>query len=236
MKKVLLLGLLTILLGSAAFAQDSKAWTDWSKGDAEKLLNKSAWGQSLMKGEAPPDMRTRNNAGSPNPSLGDPGPIKVPSEIYLRVRFLTAKPIREAFASRVLIAQPDASAELKGRLQSFIDEGFGDFIVIGVNVEGQNPQTVAPTMRALMQLKTEDLAEKAYLERKDGKRLPILEYKTPVNDEMGGKFVFARTVDGQPFFTPDADTVRFVLNLSGNLKFNMKFDVGKMTYGDRLEF
>ncbi len=235
MKNILFIGLICVFLGSSVFSQEAKSWDDWSKKDSDKVLNNSAWAQSQMKGEAPIDMRVRNG-GSQNPQLGDPGPVKVPSEVYLRVRFITAKPIREGFASKIWQSEPEPNAELKVQLQNIIDNGFGDFIVVAVNVEGQDPQTVRQTLQGLMKLKTTDLADKVYLERNDKKRLPLIEYKTPVADNMGGKFIFARTVDGSPYLTPENDSVRFVINLSGNLKLNMKFDVSKMMYGDRLEY
>ncbi len=63
-----------------------------------------------------------------------------------------------------------------------------------------------------------------------------MEYKAPVNDDMGGKFIFPRTVEGKPFLTPESGSVKFVLNLSGNLKLNAKFDVAKMPYDGKLEY
>ncbi|MEO7658186.1 MAG: hypothetical protein ABIV48_01110 [Pyrinomonadaceae bacterium] len=224
-----------VFLCSAVFSQDAKSWSGWSNKDADKILNNSAWGQSLMKGEAPIELRVRN-AGNPNPQLGDPGPVKVPSEIYLRVRFITAKPIREAFASKIWQSQPDPTPELKEQLQTIVDNGFGDLIVVAVNVEGQNPQTVRQALQGLMRLKTEELADKVYLERNDKKRLPLVEYRIPSADNMGGKFIFARSLDGGPFLTPETDSVRFVMNLSDNLKINLKFSVSKMMYGDKLEY
>lgn len=235
MKGTLLTGLVLILVGGSVAAQQAKPWTEWSKKDAEKILNNSAWGQTVKKGEAPPTISSRSGS-SANQGQGVQGPAPLPPEVYMRVRFITAKPIREGFASKLRHSYPDPPAELTGQLQTVIDNGFGDFIVVAVNVDGQNPQTVRATFMGLMRLKAADLADKAYLERKDGKRLPLIDYKTPIADDMGGKFVFARSLDGSPFLTPDSGSVRFVLNLSDNLKLNMKYDVSKMMYGGKLEY
>ena len=235
MRIILFIGLIGFVLGGSVLAQDAKQWNDWSKKDADKILNDSPWGQTLKKGETPPDMSNRSG-GSGSRQLGVQGPPPLPSEVYMRVRFVTARPIREAFASKILRAQPNPTSELTGRLQTIIDNGFGDFIVVAVNVDGQNPQTLGATLMALSRLNAAALADKVYLERKDGKRLPLIDYKTPVADDMGGKFVFARSLDGSPFLTAESDSVRFVLNLSGNLNLNMKFNVSKMKYGEKLEY
>lgn len=234
MKSFVLAALFCLVLGCSAFGQ-GKPWNEWSKKDAEKVLNDSAWGQSYKKGEAPPDMSSRSGS-SANQRMGTAGPAALPTEVNMRIRLITAKPVREGFAARLLKSHPNPTPELTGQLQTIIDNGFGDFIVVAVNADGQNPQTVNATLRALSMLKTADLADKAYLERKDGKRLPIMEYKTPVNDDMGGKFVFARTLDGQPFLSEASDSVKFVLNLSDNLKLNAKFEVKKMMYDGKLEY
>jgi hypothetical protein len=176
------------------------------------------------------------SGSSANQRMGSAAPPDLPPDVNMRIRFITAKPVREGFAARLLRSATNPPAELAGQLQTVIDNGFGDFTVVAVNVDGQNPQTVNATMMALMRLKTADVAEKAYLERKDGKRLPLMEYKAPVNDDMGGKFIFARTLDGEPFLNPESGSVKFVLNLSGNLKLNARFDVAKMMYDGKLEY
>jgi hypothetical protein len=58
------------------------------------------------------------------------------------------------------------------------------------------------------------LKDKVYLERKDGKRLALADYRPPGPDGMGAKFVFNRTLEGQPFLTPQSDNVRFSAQLS----------------------
>ncbi|HMQ02517.1 MAG TPA: hypothetical protein PKD26_01195 [Pyrinomonadaceae bacterium] len=235
MKISVFAGLICLLVASSALAQGGKQWSDWSKREVDKMLNDSAWAQSFKKGEDQPVMTSRSG-GSGNQGQGIQGPAPEPTEVNVRVRLITAKPIREGFANRVLKGQSSPPPDLAGKLQTAIDNGFGDFIVVAVNVDGPNPRTVGATLQALMRLKAEDLEDKVYLERKDGKRLQLLEYKTPIADDMGGKFVFARTLDGSPFLGPSSENVRFVLNQPGNLRLNVRFDVSKMTYNGNLEY
>jgi hypothetical protein len=94
----------------------------------------------------------------------------------------------------------------------------------------------AGMMAAFSRMNKDILKDKAYLERKDGKRLALLDYKPPVADNMGAKFVFERTLDGQPFVSADSDFVKFVVDVSERLKLNIRFRVASMTYGDKLEY
>ena len=237
MKITLLAALLCVLFVGSSFAQAGKQWNEWSKKDAEKMISDSAWAQTIKKGEAPPDISNRSGgARSQQNASSNVGPAPLDPEVYLRIRLISARPIREGFASRLLRSRTDQSAELTARLQGLIDEAGGNFVVVAVNVEGQNPQTVGATLNGLARLKAVDLADKVYLERKDGKRLPLIDYKAPVADDMGGKFIFARELDGSPFLTSESDSFKFILNLTGNLKFNARFDVSRMEYNGKLEY
>src|SRR5947209_16813769 len=99
MRKVILLSLLICAVTASALAQEtSKSWTDWSKKDAEKILNDSSWGQTFTV-EPQENVSTRaitatnapiNNQGE----TGQKGPSK---SMHWRARLLTAKPVREGF-------------------------------------------------------------------------------------------------------------------------------------------
>jgi hypothetical protein len=236
MRKLLIACSVCVLLVGSAIAQKSSQWNEWSKKDTDKMLNDSVWAQSQIKGEAPPDASATVNAGRSQQSNSNPGGVKPSTEFYFRVRFISAKPIREAFARRILLSQTDPTTELIGQLQAAIDQNFGNYIVVGVNADGQDARTVGRILHALGQLTTAVLSEKAYLERKDGKRLQLIEYRPPIADNMGGKFIFTRTLDDKPFLSADSDSVRFVLNMTGDLKLNMKFKVASMMYGGNLEY
>jgi hypothetical protein len=239
------ISLILILLGLSlpALSQTkSTPWTEWSKKDAEKMLNDSAWGQTQTIGGGEPTStsaitRTQgggsenvNRNGESGESLGGPKPV------YYRARFLTAKPIREAFSRLAVLSQPNAGRDLVDQLQGFIDRDFGNYLVVALNVESSDEKRVAGMMAAFGRMNKDLLKDKVYLERKDGKRLALLDYKPPVADNMGAKFVFERTLDGQPFLSADSDFVKFVADVSERLKLNIRFKVAAMTYGDKLEY
>ena len=78
--------------------------------------------------------------------------------------------------------------------------------------------------------------DKVYLERKDGKRLVLADYRPPGPDGMGAKFVFMRKLEGQPFLTAESDNVRFFAQLNEKMKLNVKYKVSDMMYDGKLEY
>ena len=66
-----------------------KCWMQWTLQDAQKILDDSAWGQTQIN--------TEN-------TVSTPGAIEV-QRVNLRVRFLSAKPIRQALL-RILELSP----------------------------------------------------------------------------------------------------------------------------------
>ena len=75
----------------------------------------------------------------------------------------------------------------------------------------------------------------ATLERKDGKKLFLLEYRPPAEDGMGAKFVFKRVVDGQPFLSQN-DNVRFFAQFNEKMKLNTRYKLSDMLYDGKLEY
>ena len=224
----------------------TKPWTEWSKKEVEKTLNDSAWSQT--QSESPQSqptstsaitsvMASRNedrnvNAASRNTESGQTKPV--PSIKYY-VRFLSAKPIRAAFARRVLLEQTQPNEDLTTQLKAFVDRDFSSYIVITVSVEVGDEKMVGGVTRAFSAATTEALQNNVYLERKDGKKLFLMEYRPPAADGMGAKFVFKRSVDGQPFLA-DNDSVRFFAQLNEKMKVNAKYKLADMLFDGRVEY
>ena len=53
---------------------------------------------------------------------------------------------------------------------------------------------------------------------------------------MGAKFVFMRTLEGQPFLTAESENVRFFAELNEKMKLNVKYKVSDMMYDGKLEY
>ena len=241
MRRVVFSSLLLVLCACSAFAQKNKPWTEWSEKDAAKILNDSPWGQTQTEGEEsrPEQTSAITQVAAPraaNQQLSREGeaPKTQPSRVVkFRIRFLSAKPVRSAFARLLTLKQAEVD---QAELQAFVDRDFGDYVVIAVTAEAADEKFVRAAMQLLTTATAETLKEKVFLERKDGKRLPLANYRPPTSDGMGAKFVFMRTLEGQPFLNAESDNVRFFAQFNEKMKLNAKYKVSDMMYDGKLEY
>ena len=244
MRSLLCSSLVIALCAVPALAQKSKSWTELTEKEVARILNDSPWGQTQTEGEETrPDQTSAITQvaapGAANRQISREGeaPDTRPSKVVkYRTRFLSAKPVRAAFARYLLLKKPDADETLTNQLQGFVDRDFADFVVVVVMAEAADERLVGPTMQFLNTATAEALKDKVYLERKDGKRLMLADYRPPGPDGMGAKFVFMRTLEGQPFLTPQSDNVRFFAQLTEKMKLNVKYKVSDMMYEGKLEY
>ena len=245
MRLVISVCLLTIALASSAFGQ-SKPWTEWTKKDVEKTLSDSAWaqtqtegGRSQSSGSSSAVTQTmagrRDDRNTDAAERTESGESKAAPSIKFMVRFLSAKPVRAAFARRVLLAQTEPNENLKQQLQGFVDRDFAEYIVVSVGVEVTDAKQGDMLTKAFSAATTDALKEAVYLERKDGKKLFLMEYRAPAGDGMGAKFVFKRALDGQPFLTP-SDNVKFVAQFNEKMKLQTRYKLSDMVYDGKLEY
>jgi hypothetical protein len=80
------------------------------------------------------------------------------------------------------------------------------------------------------------LKNNTYVETKKGQRVFLTDYKAPINDGIGAKFIFPRTSSGDPFLTPESGELRFYSELTKNLILNMKFKVAELVWDGVLEY
>ena len=224
----------------------TKPWTEWSKKDVDKTLNDSAWSQTHSESpQSQPSnsaavtstMAARNedrniNSAERNVESGQTKPV---ASIKYFVRFLSAKPVRAAFARKILLEQAQPNEDLTTQLKAFVDRDFSEYIVVTISVEVGDQKMVPGVSRAFSAATTEALQQNVYLERKDGKKLFLMEYRPPGGDGMGAKFVFKRAVDGQPFLA-DNDSVRFFAQLNEKMKVNAKYKLSEMLFDGRVEY
>jgi hypothetical protein len=244
MRRVIFTSLLLALCACSAFAQKTKSWTELSEKEAAKILNDSPWGQTQTEGEESRPDQTSAITQVAAPKSADrqmqregEAPDTRPSRVVkFRMRFLSAKPVRGAFARFVMLKKGEADEGLATQLQGFVDRDFGDYVVVAVMAEAADPKIVGPMMQFLTTATPEVLKDKVYLERKDGKRLTLADYRPPGPDGMGAKFVFLRTLEGQPFLTAESDNVRFFAQFNEKMKLNVKYKVSDMMYDGKLEY
>jgi hypothetical protein len=250
MRRVFFCTLLLALFACSAFAQKNKSWTELSEKEAAKILNDSPWGQTQVEGRS--DTPSSSSAitavaaskrdserviSSGDASRMESGQPKEDRTIMYRARFLSAKPVRGAIAKILMLKKGETADEsLATQLEEFVNRDFGDYVVVAVTAEAANQKLVGPMMQFLTNVTADALKENVYLERKDGKKLMLADYRPPGPDGLGAKFVFTRTVEGQPFLTAESDNVRFFAQFNEKTKLNVRYKVSDMMYDGKLEY
>src|ERR1700752_3673898 len=255
MRKLSILILITIITGIAA-AQDKELWPKWDKGKVNKMLNSSPWAQrqtdtdtsqmtyspTTNTGTSSIGRSTSSTAGGGATNVGrevqgdrsDSGASNQAMSVNYHVRFLSAKPIRQALARMIEIQDKDNKG-VREQLGPFVERDFSDYIVVSIVFDATDNRAAGPVLQAFGSATTGTLKNQSYLERSDGKRLFIMDYKPPINDGLGAKFVFPRQVDGQPFLTDSGD-VRFFAQLNSKITLSTKYKLHDMMYEGKLEY
>jgi hypothetical protein len=247
MKRILFICSALVLLNASAFGQKTKPWTEWNEKDVKKVLTDSAWAQSQTEytesaptGGTITPVQPRNAAtttAAQNTESGETmGRKGAASSTIYRVAFLTAKPVRAAFIRLIELQHPETPAAKVAELRTFIDRDFGDIVIVTLLLDGTNKLGKDSAMKQISAADVEALKTTAYLERKDGKRVALNDYRPPTQDGMGAKFIFPRTLDGQPFIDANSGELRVNIQLGKTVKLNRRFKVAEMMYDGKLEY
>ena len=243
MKRGVVLALAVFFAVGSVAAQKTKPWTEWSKKDAEKTLNDSAWAQTQSEGEETPSStnssavtQVASQGGADIRRMGESGQSKPTMILKYRIRLLTAKPIREAFSRMVVLNHENANPELAQQLQGFIDRDFSEYIIVAVTPETNDKKIGGSLIQVLNSTSVESLKENVFLERKDGTRLKLQDYRAPSSDGMGAKFIFPRKVNGESFIVDPKDNLHFVAQFNDKLKISVRYKLSEMSYNGSMEY
>lgn len=262
MKRTALFGLVILVLVTTTFAQKQiKSWKEWNKKEAEKIFNDSAWSHAQTERAATQSSdNVSTNFGDTRGREEAVRNVSTGSAVTFNVRFFSARPIRQAYVRMLELAdtRPDAAAIEK--MEAWANLAADDRIIVTVSCNGDQQllSRIAPTLKTAT---ADELKKTAYLERADGKRVPLSDYAPPAKDVFGARFIFSRTLDGQPFLTPEATLIRFYVEYepripdatnvmqsssrsggSSNrpapykLKLDLKFKLADMVYNGELEY
>ena len=140
-------------LASPHFKGHGRPLTGLSSWNQKNLLADSPWSQTQVDtdasemfysptrpGSASPgrtNVVTFNDQQSINNNRADRGAVNQAVNTTYRICFLSARPIRQAFAKMILAAQHEVNDDLVTRLQSFVDRDFSSYVVIAVSVNSK---------------------------------------------------------------------------------------------------
>ena len=253
MKKIVLAAVVLALLLGASLGQE-KPWEKWTKAEADKILNHSAWGQTQTDTDTSEMMYSPTSLGggststrtsatgtqtdrqSVNNNRVAQGANNQAISVNYHVRLLSAKPVRQAFMRAIELAQKTPDPELLDGLRSFVQRDFSDFIVVAVSFDSTDGRYSGPALQAFASGTIGTLKNKTYLERKDGKRVFLMDYHAPISDGLGAKFIFPRIVDEKKFVNADSGSFRFYSEVSNQIKLNVTFKTSDLMYKGQLEY
>ena len=238
----MLMVLAVIAVDTVIGQKQAKSWKEWSRKDAEKILNDSPWSHfqvdtdtSEMFFQPTTDSRTSGRAPNANSRL-EQGATNQETKIQFGIRFFSARPVRQAFMRMIQLQKKDLEPDVIARMHSFAELPASDSIIIAVTIEGTDKRSLGKVMQIIDSAATGTLKNTTYLERNDGKRLFLEEYVPPGKDGFGARFIFPRIVDERPFLTTDFNDVRFVSEFGTAVKLNMRFKVSDMMVDGKLEY
>jgi len=223
------------------FAQNpAKPYTEWSEKEVKKALDNSPWAHSQIETDTSemfyrPDAVTATGPNSSSDRATN-GQTNQATSVNYHIRFLSALPVREAYARRIALDQKTPNPQLLSQLQGFVERDFSAYIVVTVSYDTKDPRFANAPNQAFAAAVAATLKPATYLERNDGKRLFLDDYKPPSQDGLGAKFIFSRIVDGGPFLNPTFTQVRFYSELSKKIKLDQRFKVSDMQYNGKLEY
>jgi hypothetical protein len=241
------------LLVGDCIAQANRNWVEASRKDAEKMLNDSSWGKTqtdtdvseLFYSPTKPGTSAAGRSATVAPpsaqqeinnNRSDQGATNQAVSVRYHVKFLSAKPVREAIA-RLDMPDDEASvASYINLMQPFVDRDFGIYVVISVTFDSTDGRYSGPAIQAFGSATAETLRNKTYLERKDGKRVYLTDYRAPQSDGLGAKFVFLRGDEGVSLLNPHSGSVRFYSEVGDKIKLNVTFKVADLMYNGKLEY
>ena len=210
---------------------NKKPYTDWSEKEALKVLNESPWGQTQVYSDL---SNTFGTGPGQSRRSGDYNAYYM----NIRIRFLSSKPIREAFSRLIALKQKDAmTPQLAAQLQAFATQDLPDYVIVAVDADATEAKNEIREFRALLDTRTTvDLKNNTYLTIQGGERVYVAEYQPPKKDGLGAKFIFPRKVNGKPVVTPENEEIQFYSDFSEKFKLSMRYKVKDMMYGGKLEY
>src|SRR6266404_9568544 len=249
MRKYSIAALAMVLFMAVAVSAQKpvKPWGEWTQKEAQKILDDSAWGHTQTETDTSqmffsptsdptrPGIRTTSN----DSSRLSQGATNQAVPLNFRIRFFTARPIRQAFARTIALKQATVTKQLTDQLTAWSDQHTDDWIIVAVTFDSTDQRYTGPVMQAFGSATAETIKNNTYLERKDGKRIFASDYQAPGPDGAGAKFVFARTLDGQPFLNAESGEVRFYSEFQTAkppFKLDMRFKVADMVFDGKLEY
>lgn len=183
----------------------SRDFRNWSEQEALKLLNQSPWAQRETF------TRVVGGVGS-----GVQGEKEIFSTFY--IRFLSARPIREAYArvQQIRYGYDHMSGQEREKFerweQQMLEPDLSHWVIVAVTFRSNDPNEEFKFRQYYESQTLESLKKTNFLSTpRFGQVQPVAFYPAK-EDGVGVRFVFPRTVDGQDIISAQDSQVTFELS------------------------
>lgn len=189
--------------GTAEIPSDEPYWK-WTLEKAVQVLNSSAWARQETF------TRVVGGVGS-----GVSGEKEIYNTFY--VRFLSARPIREAFVriQQIQHNYDGFTAEEKKRFDGLtrpnLEMDTSEWVVVTVAFRSNDPNEESGVRRYFQAQTKETLKTRAFLSTQRFSQVEIAAYFPPREEGVGAKFVFPREINGVPLIAGNGDRITFEL-------------------------
>jgi len=175
-------------------------FSTWNLKEALEVLNDSPWAHQQTA--------TRVVGGIGSGVAGE-------KEIFQRfyVRFLSARPIRAAFARVDQLMADSQGGDSPPGLEENIELDTSQWIVIAVAFRSNDSSLEPEVRRALQTQTTETMKTRAFLSTDRFAQLEIAAFYPALEDGVGAKFVFPRQLGSQPVVSASDKKVVFELDM-----------------------
>ena len=210
-----------------------KPYGKWSEKEAVNVLNNSPWGQTQEVADTTDMFDIRKTLDS-----GQIARVAENERAKFRIRFFSAKPIRQATCRLIEIKQKGKEDEqLAAKLQALVDADFSSYVVVTLVIDTAEAGSQRGALATMLDKQiTSELKSETYLLAEGGQRVFLKEYQAPHRDGFGARFIFPRNPDGKPIINPDSREVIFHTQLKDGPNFHMRFKVKDMMLDGKLEY
>lgn len=237
--KLAILAIAGLVAGSALLlAKDfwERPYTEWTQKDVNKMLQNSPW--TLTQTYRGQQGAGRGSVWDRTSNAGE----RESNDIYT-IRLFSAQPIRDAYARMMqLMNRYDSANDAeKQRIDSMTARvrtlDVSERVIVAMTYASNLPDNIRNFKQYFDKQSAELLKQNCYLISSRLGRVELKEYFPESPDGSGMKFIFPRTVDGQPVFQEGDKELKFDMWVAPtNQKIFQTWKPKSLMYQGKLEF
>lgn len=210
----------------AADFWEEKPFREWGKKDVQKMLSDSPWA------------RVQQFAGqSADRSAGNAGEREIVNSF--QVRFLTSLPIRQGMVRFQQLGRnydemnEQEQAALDQQFAGLLNARFEAQVIVEMQFTSNDRSAAMDVFRDLSTKTVDTIKQDVFLVTDKHGRVALTGYQPNQTGQV--RFVFPRTIDGQPIVGADDKDLAFQFNLEDVADVNIRFKPSDMVFNAKLE-